>query len=456
MQLRPYLRVLLRGWHLIASMVIAALALSALLTLLIPAVYEGKVQIFVSTTGGKDGNSRAAGTAFVQDQVETYADVVSTPLVLQPVIDDLAIDESPADLGQRVHASIPPGTSLINLSVSHSDPFAAATWANSIAQQFTVAVEDLAQVDEFSASPIRATVVRNAVPSDLPSNPRPVRTMALGSLLGLLLGMGLAVHRDRVGTRITTEEQLRRLSDAPVLGTNAYHQQAREDELVARDDPRSPLVEEYRTLRTNLKFLGTADPPRSIVVTSSQPDEGKTTTVANLALVMAATGSKVCLVEGDLRHPRLLDLLGMDETLGLTDVLVGRVGVDDVLQSLGESVRILGAGTLPPNPSELLGSESMRSLLRRLEDQFDYVLVDSPALLSVTDAALLSRQTDGAIVVVWGGVVRREELRRSLSALRIAGADLLGFVLNRTPNSSTNTHGYYNHEYKSDIATIPG
>lgn len=454
--MQMYLRVLRRRWQLIASTVFTALALSALLTLMIPAVYEGRVQIFVSTTSGKEANSRAAGTAFVQDQVETYADVVSTPLVLGPVIEELAIDESPAELGQRMHVSIPPGTSLMNLSVSHTDPFAAATWANSIGQQFTVAVEELARVDEFSTSPVRATVVREAVPSDLPSNPRPARTMALGSLLGLLLGLGLAVHRDRVGTRVTTEEHLRQLSEAPVLGTNAYHQQAREDELVARDDPRSPLAEEYRTLRTNLKFLGTSDPPRSIVVTSSQPDEGKTTTVANLALVMAATGSTVCLVEGDLRHPRLLDLLGMDETLGLTDVLVGRAGVDDVLQSVGESVQILGAGTLPPNPSELLGSEAMTSLLRRLEDQFDYVLVDSPALLSVTDAAVLSRQTDGAIVVVWGGVVRREELGRALNALRIAGADLLGFVLNRTPNSSTNTHGYYSHEYTSDIATIPG
>ncbi len=144
-------------------------------------------------------------------------------------------------------------------------------------------------------------------------------------------------------------------------------------------DPHSPRAEAFRTLRTNLQFVDAANHPRSIVFTSSLPGEGKTTTAANLAITMAAGGSRVCVVEGDLRRPRLLEYMGLDGSVGLTNVLIGQTDVTDALQQFSDGgLYVLGAGPIPPNPSELLGSTAMEKTLRELESRFDVVIIDTP------------------------------------------------------------------------------
>ncbi len=196
----------------------------------------------------------------------------------------------------------------------------------------------------------------------------------------------------------------RRVTDRTILGGIAFDADASKHPLIVQVDPRSQRAEAFRSLRTNLQFIDVANPPKSIVVTSSLPGEGKSTTTANLALSLAETGLKVVVIEGDLRRPRLLDYLGFEGSVGLTDVLVGRVEVDDVLQPFGRTgLRLLGAGPIPPNPSELLGSANMEQLVADLAERFDYVLIDAPPLLPVTDAAVLSTIVDGALVVVGAG-----------------------------------------------------
>jgi polysaccharide biosynthesis transport protein len=177
-----------------------------------------------------------------------------------------------------------------------------------------------------------------------------------------------------------------------------------------------------------------ANHPASIVFTSSVPGEGKTTTAANLAITMAANGVRVCLVEGDLRRARLLEYLGMDGSVGLTNVLIGQAELGDVLQKFADtSVYVIGAGSVPPNPSELLGSTAMIETLRGLESRFDVVIIDSPPLLPVTDAAVLSSIAGGTVVVVGAGLADRDHLARSLQSLEAVNARVLGLVLNLLP-----------------------
>jgi capsular exopolysaccharide synthesis family protein len=233
-----------------------------------------------------------------------------------------------------------------------------------------------------------------------------------------------------------------------VLGGIAFDPDAAKRPLIVQNDPHSPRAEAFRQLRTNLQFVDIANHPKSIVVTSSVPGEGKSTSTANLAITLAAAGSTVALVEGDLRRPRVADYMGVEGAVGITNVLIGQATLDDVLQPWGNGrLQVLACGPVPPNPSELLGSQPMDDLLRSLEKQFDYVIIDSPPLLPVTDAAVVSRLAGGAVIVAGSGKVNREQLRRSLEILDAVDVRLLGILINRLPTKGPDSYSYYSYRY---------
>ena len=202
-------------------------------------------------------------------------------------------------------------------------------------------------------------------------------------------------------------------------------------------------------------FVNAANHPKTILLTSSIPGEGKSTTIANLALTLAQSGSRVCLIEADLRRPRLLQYLGLEGAAGLTDVLIERAMLDDVLQPYGsDRLDVIGAGAIPPNPSELLASEPMSRVLLNLSARYDYVLIDTPPVLPVTDAVVLSTKVDGVIVLVGTTIVRKEQLEATLEALSAVDNSLLGLVLNRVGHKSAGGYGagyygYYDPETSS-------
>jgi capsular exopolysaccharide synthesis family protein len=285
-----------------------------------------------------------------------------------------------------------------------------------------------------------------------PVSPNPVRNIGLGLVLGLLVGLGAALLRDTFDTSIKSERDVKDATDETVIGGITYDPESSKHPLIVQSDPHGPRAEAFRSLRTNLQFIDVANPPKSIVVTSSLPGEGKSTTTANLALSLAETGLSVVVIEGDLRRPRLLDYLGFEGSVGLTDVLVGRVEVDDVLQPFGRTgLRLLGAGPIPPNPSELLGSANMERLVEDLCNRFDYVLIDAPPLLPVTDAAVLSTIVDGAIVVVGAGVAQREHVRRAIESLDAVNGSILGIILNRVRAKDGGAgYGTYEYDYRPE------
>lgn len=453
MELSDYLRIIRRSWRLVGATLLATIAIGALLTALMPREYRAQAELFVSTAGGSVSDL-VQGGSFTQRQVATYADIVTTPVVLGPVIKELGLNESPNALARRVTATVPPNTVLIDVAVVDGDPTRAADIANAIAGQFTETVQELERVEEDGESPVKATVVDPATAPQDPANPNPVRNLALATVLGLLLGLGLAVLRDILDTQVRGEVDIARVTGEPVIGTITYDKDAPAHPLVIELDPHSPRAESFRALRTNLLYLDPDDQPTTFLVTSSVPNEGKSTTAANLALTIAETESTVCLIEGDLRRPRLLDYLGLENAVGLTDVLVGRAELADVLQPYVGGLSVLGCGPVPPNPSELLGSDSMRKLLDRLEAEFDYVIIDAPPLLAVTDAAILSTIADGALVIVGAGVARRDELERALAALERVGGEVLGIVANRLPSKGPDAYQYSYGDYRPDADPV--
>ncbi|WP_122263012.1 polysaccharide biosynthesis tyrosine autokinase [Ornithinimicrobium cerasi] len=450
MELTDYLRIVRRSWRLVAAVVLATIAAAALLTAMTPRDYRAEADLYVSITGGESVSDLVQGGSFTQRQVATYADIVTTPVVLSPVVEELQLTESVNALAGRVTATVPPNTVLINVSVVDADPSQAASIANAVATQFMETIQELEQTSAGAESPVKATVVRPATAPLGPVSPDPLRNIALATVLGLLLGLGLGILRDLLDTRVRGEGDLARVTEEPVLGAIAHDNDATSHPLVMDIDPHSQRAEAFRTLRTNLQFAGPDTASSVIVVTSSIPGEGKSTTTANLALTLAASEHSVCLVEGDLRRPRLLEYLGLENAAGLTDVLIDRADLEDVLQPHARNLRVLGSGMIPPNPSELLGSHSMRHLVGQLRENFDYVIIDSPPLIPVTDAAVLSSVADGVLVVVGAGMVKRDQLERVLGSLNKVGANVLGMVLNRLPMKGPDAYSYEYQTYEAD------
>ncbi len=447
MELHDYLRVLRRRWLWIALVLALCVGGAVAATNMATPIYRATAQLFISTSAQNSVSDLAQGSSFTFRQVTTYADMVTAPVVLEPVILTLGLDEEPEQLAARISTAVPKDTVLINVSVTGADGEREAAIANAVAEQFTRTVSDLEQPDARGVSPVKASLIRPAKAPSTPVAPNPSRNLALGLSLGVMLGVAAAVLREVLDTRITGTTDVQRVADRPVLGAITFDRGAALNPLMVHDGDYSPRAEAFRSVRTNLQFIDAADQPRALLFTSSLPGEGKSTTAANLALTLAASGAPVCVVEADLRRPKLLEYMGLDSSAGLTSVLIGQVSLDDVLQPYGEHLMALGAGPIPPNPSELLGSPAMRAVMEDLRKRFEYVVVDAPPLLPVTDAAVLSKVVDGTIVVVGSGIVRRHQLSQSLATLKSVEAKVLGILLNRVPAAASQTYGYYHHEY---------
>lgn len=223
-----------------------------------------------------------------------------------------------------------------------------------------------------------------------------------------------------------------------------------ENMLIVHHSPKSPVAEAYRTLRTNIQFTALGKKLQLLLVTSAGPDEGKTTTLANLGVALAQSGSRVLIVDADLRRPALHRLLGRHERIGLTNVLVGTVTLEEAIQDTDvPNMFYLGSGPLPPNPSEMLGSEAMAELIGRLRNLYDVVLFDCPPVVAITDAAVLAPRVDGVLLVVRAGYTDRQAARQARINLQRVGARILGVVLNDVELRS-GRYGYYYYYYYRD------
>ncbi len=289
-----------------------------------------------------------------------------------------------------------------------------------------------------------------AVVPQYPVKPRTRLNTLLAAVVGAMLATGVAFLIEYLDDTVKTSEDVEQVLGVPALGAigRLRPKEVREG-LITALQPRSPISEGYRTLRTNIQFSTVDRPLRTLLVTSAGPAEGKTTTAANLGVVMAQAGLKVIVVDSDLRRPALHRMLGVSNSRGLsTSLLEENPSLDGTLQATGvENLWVLTSGPLPPNPSELLGSERMARLMERLKEKADVVVFDSPPALAVTDAAVLAREVDGVLMVVDAGATRREVVVRARETLARVGANILGAALNKL--SPKGTSGYYYYYYTS-------
>ncbi|NNC12951.1 polysaccharide biosynthesis tyrosine autokinase [Planctomonas sp. JC2975] len=464
MELRDYLRVLRKQWILIVALVLVGIVAAAGYSLLVTPQYQASAKVFVSTQASDNVADLVQGNSFTQQRVQTYADLVNTPVVLAPVAARLGLKMTPDELSTHISASSPVNTTIIEITATSTKANQSAWIANQTAASLAKTVQTLETPNSKGAvSPVKLTRVQVADIPESPASPKVWLNVLLGALIGLAVGVAIALMRETLDTRVRNERDVQQITEAPIVGGIVYDGKAASRPLIVQVDPRGARAESFRTLRTNLQFLDVGADARTFVISSSVENEGKTTTGLNLAIALSDAGNRVLVIDADLRQPRIAHYLGIEGAVGLTDVLIGRAELTDVVQPWGKtSLSALPAGSVPPNPSELLGSQAMASLIQRVEGMYDYVLFDSPPLLPVTDAAVLGKTVGNTLLVVAASRTRKAQLKGSVSALANVGARLAGIIITMLPTKGPDAYGYglygysgYGYGYSTEAAETP-
>lgn len=440
------LRKLIRTrWITVLVTTLIALIGAVAMTLMTTPLYQSTTKLFVSTAVGSSASDLYQANRLSQERVLSYTELLMGKTLAQRTVERLDLDMTSSQLQAKVTATTKPDTVLIDVEVLDESPVRARDIADALSDEFVAMVRELETPRPGAEPDARVVVQQRAAVASSPAVPDPIRNIAAGLALGGLLGVGLAILRDRLDNTVKSRETLEEITHVGMVGNIPLDKDRRRKAAITFENNSSGFAEALRKLRTNLQFLKVDQPPRVIVVISSIPAEGKSTTAVNIALALAEAEYDVVLVDGDMRRPTVAKNLDLVGAVGFSTVVSGSATLAEALQPTKfPRLTALTSGATPPNPSELLGSQAAKMVIRELRDQFDYVIIDCSPLLAVTDGAILSTNADGALIMVQFGETKREQLAHAVTTLDSAGATLLGAVFTMTP---TRGHSYYNYSY---------
>jgi len=505
MELRDYLKIMRARVGLIVLSVIVITGIAVTRSLTQKPSYQAIALILVTEqdTGLTVLGTPQAQQSYQpgRDIVQTQVEVIQSSRIAEQVISDLNLNTTPVALLARVTASADTGTDNITITAVDASAEGATRIANefakvyvawsresqsgsiqtaaddvqrrlALAQQQIASIEQTATKADSDQARLQAartlyatladkleqlriaeqlvkgagSVLSSATIDPNPVSPRPPRDAALGLALGLLVGLFAVFVAEQLDNRIKSAEEASEIYGAPVLATIPAERVSKKElaRLALADRPGSPASEAYRMLRNNLGFINFDKGIKTILVTSATPGEGKSTVAANLATILSRAGSRVALVVCDFYLPAAERFFDLDYSLGLSNVLAGTCSVSAALQQPAgfENLSVITAGPLPPNPSELLGSEAMHTLVAGLRESVDWVILDSAPLLAAADTAAAARWVDGVLVVAHLAVTKREAASAGREQLKNVGARILGVTVWGSMETA-NQVGYY-------------
>jgi len=384
----------------------------------------------------------------VQDQINNEVDKIVNSIRIQYQV----ARAKEADLKSAFEDQKEEALDLSRKSVQYNILKREADTNRQMYEQMMKRLRETSISEEIDSTNIR--IVDYAEEPRAPIRPKKRTNVLLAALIGLSLGIGLAFFFEYLDTSIKTPEEIEKNLNLPFLGTvpaikipGASRKTI--DELIVLDHPHSTPAESFRLIRTGI-LLSTAErPPKSILVTSAAPFEGKTLNSVNLALTMAQSGSRTILIDSDMRKPRIHAIFNVENDHGLTDLLTSDMNPESIIQPTSDpNLFILPAGKTPPNPAELLSSEKMRKIIHTLSDRFERIILDSPPLIAVTDGVILSSLTEGTILVIQAGRTGKESVRRAAKVLQDVGARILGVILNNLEFKDYRYGYYYPYYYQ--------
>ncbi len=431
------LHVLRRRAIALVLCLLAGIAGALALTHQTTKLYRADATVLVSVPASTSSQQGSAGVQLTSQLLPTYADIATSRKLAFVVKQRLGLPESPETLRHKISAAPETDKLVIDVSATDPDPVRARSLADAVSAALTDAVADL-EKERTAGSRIKVELLDGALTPRKPIEPRPVYNLAIGVLLGLAAGVLLALVLDALDRSVKTGAQTEASTHAPVLGIVPRRIRGGGKLAALGNDP---VAETYRTLRTGVTFADPDNPPRVIMVTSASEGEGKTTTAVNLAIALAQSGERTAIVDADLRRASVASMLGLEGAVGVTSVITRTVALEDALQVWQDGLIVLPSGPLPPNPSEVVGSQAMGRLLTDLQAFADVIVVDAPPVLPVTDAVVLSTQVEGVILVVRAGRTQRAQAAEARRRLDGVQAPVIGSVLNATKRSSA--AGYY-------------
>ena len=466
MELTDYLRIFRAHWVGALVIIAAVITVSAGYTATRPKVYAADANGFVSTGASSDPALSSVNDELAKSRATSYLNIAKSRATAREVIKTLGLDADPSTLVGKISVQQPPETVLIKITARAASPAEARdladAWVAALASQ-VAAIEN--PTGSTATSSLKVVPIESAELPTSPVSPRPELNLLIGFGIGLILAFVYSLVRNTLDRKLRTPEMVEERFDASVVGlvpaapllTRRIGEKGAIVVDIAPGRGEDAVVgEAFRKLRTNLLFMDIDNRPRVIVMTSPRPGDGKSTIASNLAAAISMGGERVILIDADLRRPTVATSLGLIDGVGLTDVLVGQATADEVLQDVSKhrNLQVMAAGRIPPNPSELLGSRKMHTLIDELS-KIAIVILDAPPLLAVTDAAVLTANADGALVVISAGQTIDKELQISLAELEAVNGRALGVIMNKMPRKGAGA-AYYANYYGTYTAEGPG
>jgi receptor protein-tyrosine kinase len=419
--------------------VLAGLAVAALLLQGSTPLYASSARFFVSAadaSASADASAAYQGDLLSQQRVASYAVLLTDEALAARVVAEMGLNMTPAELAGKVTAKPVPDTVLLDVTVTDTSPERAHDIADTLSRRFTATVAELETADGASRPTVEVRTVRSPELDPDPVSPNGPRTWALGAVLGLVFGTCLSFLHHRLDKSVRTGEEIRDAAGRWPIGAVPDDPRLGEHPVVTADGRGMASAEAFRAIRTNLQLSDVEHPPQVVVVTSAIRGEGRTTLAVNLAAALGQSGTRVMLIEADVRNPTMARYCGLDDGAGLTEVLTGSASLDEVTQPWGnDKVTVLVAGQIRSDPGGVMGPDPLRTLLCAARETHDVVLIDAPPLLAAPEAALLGALADGCVLASRFGMSRRSELAEAATMLSRLGLVLLGVVLNGVPQA---------------------
>jgi capsular exopolysaccharide synthesis family protein len=508
LDLRYYFSIFLQKWWLILIVTLVAGAANFFISSRMTPIYQSSTTVLVNEAPGTKSVDYTS-VLMSKQLTSTYSLMMANDLVLRKAADQIGLANPLEEIKKWITVTPVRDTQIIQVTVDTTNPELSSKIANAVVAGFAVQIQDIQtqrfvqskatlemqiadtekQISTFSmqadeainadeknrldakvtqyreiysnlllsyeqvrlseAQAVSSVVqVEPATPNLTPVKPKVMQNTLLAALVGFLIAIGIIVILEAIDDTIKNPEELNRKFNTPILGVIARHDIV-EGRPISEAEPRSPVAESFRALRTNVNFASVDAPLRRIVITSPTPSDGKSTIAANLAVVIAQSEKKVVLIDADMRRPKIHIFFGLANRFGLSDMFLQPIEkIGDALQSTNSTrLAVITSGSLPPNPSELLTSQRMGMIFEKLLQGFDTILIDTPPILSVTDAAALAQGVDGVILVIKPGTTKMSAFRLSINTLRTVKANILGVVLNEVNPTNRRYGYYYNHYY---------
>ena len=447
--------------HLISELVIFVVVVGATVgvTLNTTPSYSAETELMAQyeslSTGPSSGSSSQSAYSQAQAlaaQVATLPNMVMVDSVLQPVIDDLGLHESVSQLREKITAEAVESSTLLDLSVSDSDPQRAAKIVEALADSLNAQMSGTANGSQ-ATSPMRLTVVKKATVPTTPDSPNVLANIAIGVAAGIVLAVLGAVILEMSKKTIETEDDVRSCIDSPILASIPKSPTLRGNVPAVIAKPAGHAAEEIRRLATNLAFvvLDRSEESNVLVVTSSTPAEGKTTIAANLAAAYAERGESVLLMDADIRHPSVGSFLNLSSSVGLISLLTKQAASETVIQKYWKpNFHVLPVEDRPTNPALLVQSKTMKSFIKQASAHYDHVIIDTAPMSVANDAAAFSKNGATVLLVVSLGVAAKKSLRDVVQEFNVIGSQISGVALNMVTGKQGSGSGYYYYDDDSN------